>query len=563
MTDTSGGHVERRGGFKVLHIQGSPYEMGLQHGRLLREEIREGVLPYFADLVEYEPSLRARNALYKYVLSTALDLTVYRRLIKGLPRRYRDELHGIADGAGLPRETVLKGNQLSELGQVMARRIIRGRTSGLGQAQGGCTGFVASARATGGPLLQAKNQDYEGIGLWDRHPIVIYCRPDDAHAYVKVTSAGLLKSPVAMNEHGLALGGHLLVSSEVSTAGRGFTTYENDIMRYASSVAEAVAMLEECPRVGAFAFLVSDGKTGEAAAVECMGDRTSVRYMDDGFLVQSNVCTSGPEVERLDLLLKHGMGRNPIARQRRMEELMREHFGTLDPQRAAVILGDHYDPTCDRERAVSNVIAQINTVTSAVFQPEKMCFWAAAGPVPVSNNPYVFFDFHERGAGESLDGNAFRHSEQHRGLAHYRRAAYLYETGSGEPQDIVGELEQATAIDPDEPVYLRMLARFHARSGKHREALEAVRRAEPLEQNPNERAENLLLKGQLLDLQGKRAEAVCCYTEIEDIGKRDGSALLVLNPLLLHRAAKLQRKPFARRGARSLEIKFSLMTGYE
>ncbi len=114
--------IERRDGFNVLHIQGSPYEMGLQHGRLLRDEIHDGALPYFGSVVEYDPSLRRKNALYKYLITTALDLTVYRRLIKSLPRHYREELHGIADGAGLPREIVLKGNQLSELGQVMARR---------------------------------------------------------------------------------------------------------------------------------------------------------------------------------------------------------------------------------------------------------------------------------------------------------------------------------------------------------------------------------------------------------------------------------------------------------
>ncbi len=36
------GYLEEVDGYRVLHVKGSPYEMGYQQGALLRDDIRDG-----------------------------------------------------------------------------------------------------------------------------------------------------------------------------------------------------------------------------------------------------------------------------------------------------------------------------------------------------------------------------------------------------------------------------------------------------------------------------------------------------------------------------------------
>jgi len=192
------GRLRRFGELSVLSLRGSGYEMGFQHGSLLREEIHLGVVPRFGDYVEFDPQLRQQSSEGKQGVRQLLDREIYGPLEGFIPQLYRDELRGIAEGAGLPYELVLRGNLLSELGQVSAKS--RAAQAVDREATGGCTGFaVAGAATLGGRLLQAKNTDYSGAGLWDRFPVLVFQNPDDGYAYVRATSAGLIKCNTCMN----------------------------------------------------------------------------------------------------------------------------------------------------------------------------------------------------------------------------------------------------------------------------------------------------------------------------------------------------------------------------
>jgi len=86
-----GGWLEERDGVKILHISGSNYEMGYQHGFLLRNETREDLRAFLNDTsLSYDELLEMWNITGKYI-----------------PDEYVEELHGIADGAGLRFEDVV------------------------------------------------------------------------------------------------------------------------------------------------------------------------------------------------------------------------------------------------------------------------------------------------------------------------------------------------------------------------------------------------------------------------------------------------------------------------
>ena len=81
------GRLAVRGGWRFLHLEGSPREMGLQHGRLLRPVIQRV-------FEEYIGMIRLFRAL-----SRAELLRRGRRLEPHIPAPYLEEMRGLADGA--------------------------------------------------------------------------------------------------------------------------------------------------------------------------------------------------------------------------------------------------------------------------------------------------------------------------------------------------------------------------------------------------------------------------------------------------------------------------------
>ena len=94
------GWLEERKGVKIIHLNGSYYEMGYQHGFLLSNEIREVMR---AQLVFFEES--------GYTYERLLD--IWNVMGYYLPNEYMDEMQGMADGAGLSFENIAVLNTMS------------------------------------------------------------------------------------------------------------------------------------------------------------------------------------------------------------------------------------------------------------------------------------------------------------------------------------------------------------------------------------------------------------------------------------------------------------------
>lgn len=88
------------GKLRILTLEGTPYEMGLDHGRALRKEIREIVGLWKKDL---ETTYKTEAASF---IKTFLAGTNFRPSIDKWTPGLLDEVRGIADGAGLDFETM-------------------------------------------------------------------------------------------------------------------------------------------------------------------------------------------------------------------------------------------------------------------------------------------------------------------------------------------------------------------------------------------------------------------------------------------------------------------------
>ena len=87
------GWLEEINGVKVLHVSGTNYEIGYQHGSLLKEETRQNIRAFlnYTD-ASYEQLIDIWNIMKNYI-----------------PQEYIEEYQGIADGAGIPFNDLVAG----------------------------------------------------------------------------------------------------------------------------------------------------------------------------------------------------------------------------------------------------------------------------------------------------------------------------------------------------------------------------------------------------------------------------------------------------------------------
>ena len=88
-----GGWLEKRDGVKILHLSGTNYEMGYQHGFLLKDDIPK-------TLRMYKTLFESRGMSYEELVNK------WNILKDQLPEYYKDELKGLVDSSGLTEEEI-------------------------------------------------------------------------------------------------------------------------------------------------------------------------------------------------------------------------------------------------------------------------------------------------------------------------------------------------------------------------------------------------------------------------------------------------------------------------
>ncbi|MEL7084166.1 MAG: C45 family peptidase [Cyanobacteria bacterium J06597_1] len=241
----------------VLYLQGSDYEIGLQHGRILKAEIQALTQNFFDAFAQ-----GAGKLFYNYIAPSRLY-----HLFKAVPERYQAELQGIADGAELPLSSVLLINFFDDILNLLE----------LGWAYS-CSTVVA--KGTGDRPLMGRNLDYNGdVGNLVRHYQAIVVRqPDDAPATASVTVAGQAGILTGMNQHGLSLGSMTSQSTEQDWNGLGCSILYRLMLDRSSTVAEAIALFQASTPAQGNNLMLADANAG--ARVEFTSARHRITRLD-------------------------------------------------------------------------------------------------------------------------------------------------------------------------------------------------------------------------------------------------------------------------------------------
>ncbi len=334
------GYLEEVEGNLVLHLEGSPYEMGYQHGVLLKNHVRRNV----------------RNILYGVGVVSSIESgkwfldeiqSAYERLKPHIPKEYIEEMDGLADGAGIKREEIRLTNVFPELFH--------------------CSGIALFGKATeGGKLYHGRILDYmTGVGL-DKHAVVVVYKPVGKHPWVNVSYAGFVGSVTAMNDGHIAVG-EMGGRGEGEWDGMPMSLLVRKVAEEAESLKEALRIMRTTPRTCEYYYVISDGNGPDA-----IGIYTTPKVFQ--------TVAPGQYHPQLPTPIDDTVLFSGSDRYKALVERVEKGYGRIDA--AAMI------------EVMKRPVAMKSNLHNVLFAPESLDFWVAnaKGLEPACNRKYTHYN---------------------------------------------------------------------------------------------------------------------------------------------------------------------------
>lgn len=379
------GWLERQeNGGLVLHLKGSPYEMGLQHGRLMGDQARRTL----QRIIDNQEELGKSDEYQAYLLMRDL---MHDMLRPHIPARFVEELRGLAEGAGVPFEQVEAANLFPEAFH--------------------CSGIALRGEAThDGSLYHVRILDYmTRLGLQDSAVVIVH-QPDGHHAWMNVGFAGFIGSVTGMNDAQVAVG-------EMGGGGLGhwdgvpMAFLLRDALERGGTLAEALEVFRASKRTCEYYYVISDGKTRDAVGIWATPDAFETIRPGESYAMFEGLrprggAAAGKAFAR-GLRVEAGPHRVLLRGERGVEG-----FIALQPADTLVLSGpDRYGHFVERlaarhgevdERVLMELVKRPVSMGSnlhvAIFHPETLEAWVAvAAPdgSPACDQPYLRFSLRE------------------------------------------------------------------------------------------------------------------------------------------------------------------------
>ena len=340
-----GAYKFNESGWTYVHLQGTPEQVGYQHGYLLAREIEDNVHVYQVEAPhEYKREWSffrdaAQNVLWPHI-----------------EPEYQHELQGIVDGlhaqgSALDLWDIVALNGVIELTQYYLPALnAKEGTENPAQAvaPGKCSAFIATGSATKDGKIVIAHSNWASYAEGERWRMVFDIVPASGQHILMDGLPGVITSQddFGANASGLMITETTLpMVKEFNVDGVPEFDRSRKAMQYATSIDEYAAIMRKGNNGGyANSWLVGDRKTGEIAYLELGLHHAPLLKKKDGYFVSSNFAAD-PELIRDDTtgFDPDNKESSPNARHIRAEEFVKEHYGKLDTALAEAYLSDHYD----------------------------------------------------------------------------------------------------------------------------------------------------------------------------------------------------------------------------
>ncbi len=335
----------QQGGWTYVHLEGSPSDIGYQHGYLLAPEI--------ADALEaiklFDTHETQRD--WEFFRKTAREM-----LWPHIDSEYQQELQGIADGVkahgvDLDVYDIVALNAFEEVPDYyvpwLNKREKAARAPRL-KAPGNCSAFIATGAYTKDHQIVIAHNNWTSYLAGERWVVIFDILPQHGQRILMDGFPGVITSD---DDFGVNAAGIMITETTMTQFegwdpnGKPEFMRSRKALQYAESIDDYVRIIKEGNNGGyANDWLIGDRKTGEIAYLELGLKNTPMWRTKDGYYVSSNFPRDPKLIrEETDGFDASDMSSSMNARHVRADEMVQQAKGTIDVQMAENFLADHFD----------------------------------------------------------------------------------------------------------------------------------------------------------------------------------------------------------------------------
>ena len=339
------GYRFEKGGWTFVHLQGTPGEIGFQHGALLSAEI--------ADMVGVI-KLESKH-------TTQRDWAFYRKAAQSMlwphiDAEYQQELEGIAKGVqskGVKLDVwdivALNGSlELPEYYVPWLNKREKAENAPHILPEGRCSAFIATGSYTKGGKIVIAHNNWSSYAEGERWTVMFDIVPAKGHRMLMDGEPGVITSQddFGVNDAGLLITETTITQFEGwNPDGKPEFVRSRKALQYGSSIDEYVAIIKDGNNGGyANDWLIGDRKTGEIGYLELGLKNTPLWRSKDGYFVSSNFARD-PKLmkEETPEFNPSNLAASENARHVTWEKKMAAAKGRIDIEMAEQFLADHDD----------------------------------------------------------------------------------------------------------------------------------------------------------------------------------------------------------------------------
>ncbi len=327
-------------GWIFVHLEGSPEEIGYQHGYLLANEI----IDLRGAMINSDEKTTGKS--WSFFREAAFRLHWPKT-----PGEYQKEIDGIVNGVNaklgegkIDRKDLLAMNADLEMPGYYLPYInsIKNPTP-----EGRCSAIAATGSWTTDGRIVLAHSNWSTYTVGERWNIIMDIIPEKGNRIVMDAAPGFIHSgdDFFINSAGL------VVTETTITQFFGYDTTgvpefvrARKAIQYASSIDEWVNTMKENNNGGyANDWLIGDNKTGEIARLELGLKNQILEKTKDGYFVGANFPVHQKLIKEETTYDTTLLSTSPSARKARWDQIMKDSRGKIDVNAAKKFMADHYD----------------------------------------------------------------------------------------------------------------------------------------------------------------------------------------------------------------------------
>lgn len=368
-------------GLWELYVEGDPLERGLISGRLSEELIYTQEAALMDKIKSLVPSEGQQKFLRKF-------LSWYnRKMYTHVPEEFQSELYGISrymsedyDAIATPYLRALYLHGAHDIAHALQDLALVG-----------CTSFaVWDEKTEDGGLLIGRNFDFYAGDDFAKNKVVSFINPDDGYKFMSISWSGFIGVVSGMNEKGLTVTINAGKSKTPWIAKTPISIVTREILQYASTIEEAIAIAKKREVFVSEAIMVGSAKDHKAVLIEVSPKNFGVYDVEN---TEEIICSNHfqSETYKKDRRNKKTI-QNSHSKYRydRMAQLLSKN-NKINEEKAVAILRnteglDGKDIGYGNEKALNQLLAH----HGIIFKPDELKVWVSAHPYQLGE--FVAYD---------------------------------------------------------------------------------------------------------------------------------------------------------------------------